>query len=206
MKKIGVVIFVLLLLAAGGYYFFLNYPATTYAILGLNYSGNSNTTQTNASAILNSTPVNSTNSSSSLTPITGSAINSGNNVSTTNNQENNTPTTNVSVTNETTPVTDNTSSTSNVSITTPSTSTTYNISIVNFAFSTAVLTIHQGDSVLWINQDGMSHHVISLDSSDEIDSSTLYPGYSYSHTFLNKGTFDYHCAFYPSLNGTIIVE
>jgi plastocyanin len=193
MKKIGVVIFVLLLLAAGSYYFFLNYPATTYAILGLNYSGNSNATQTNASAILNSTPVSSTNGSSSLTSITTSAINQGNNISTTN----------VSTSNETTSIVNN-SEPSNVQINTSSTSAIYKVTIVNFALSPAVSTIHQGDTVLWINQD-LVHHLVS-DEGNEIDSSTLYEGYSYSHTFLNKGTFDYHCAFYPSVNGSIIVE
>jgi plastocyanin len=185
MKKVGVMIFVFLLLAAGSYYFFLNYPATTYAILGINHSTNSTLTQINTSILSNLTSVNiSTNNSESLnlTPIdttTSSSVNTS----------------------------INDSITSNVLVTTSSStnSSTYNVTIINFAFYPNNLTIHKGDTVIWINQDGMLHHAVS-DEGNEIDSSDLILGLSYAHTFGNTGNFSYHDFMHPSLTGTIIVE
>ena len=183
MKKVGVMIFVLLLLAAGSYYFFLNYPAATYAILGLNYSANSTLTQENTSIISNLTSVNSTSNSEilNLTPVNTTSNSASSSI-------NNSATSEVVVT---------ASSSSN--------SSTYDIAIANFIFSSNVLTIHSGDTVFWMNQEDVLHHLIS-DSGNEIDSSLLYPGQSYSHTFANKGSFSYHDFVHPSLNGTIIVE
>jgi len=187
MKKVGIIIFVLLLLAAGSYYFFLNYPATTYAILGLNYSANStNLTQIqiNTSTFSNATSVILTNNSSNLNLTSiNTTISSSVNIS-----ENNSVT-------SITPVTIPTSSANSV----------YNVTIVNFAFYPNNLTIHKGDTVLWVNQENMLHRAVS-DKGNEIDSSDLILGLSYSHTFGNAGNFSYHDFFHPSITGTIIVE
>jgi plastocyanin len=182
MKKISVIIFVLVLLAAGSYYFFLNYPATTYAILGLNNSANSTPIQINTSTFSNATSVILTNDSTNL---------------------------NLASINTTSPT--ETLNTSVISITSAVTSEistnayTYNITIINFAFYPNNLTIHKGDTVLWINKDGILHRAVS-DNGNEIDSSDLTLGLSYAHTFGNAGNFSYHDFFHPTITGIISVK
>ena len=86
-----------------------------------------------------------------------------------------------------------------------SASETYNVEIKNFAFSPLTLTIKKGNSVVWNNQDSVTH-TIKSDSGNEIDSSSLSNGETYSHTFEIAGTYDYHCGIHPNMKAKIIVE
>ena len=79
------------------------------------------------------------------------------------------------------------------------------VEIKNYAFSPKSLTINAGDSIVWTNEDSVSHTVTS-DSGDEIKSGTLSKGQTYSNTFSEKGTFSYHCAFHSGMKGTIVVQ
>ena len=81
----------------------------------------------------------------------------------------------------------------------------YDIDIKGFAFSPSIITIKQGDSVTWTNMDSVLHTVTS-DSGTELDSELLSKGNSYTHTFNEKGTFDYHCTPHPSMTGNVVVE
>ena len=85
------------------------------------------------------------------------------------------------------------------------TSETYNIDIKNFAFTLSILTIKQGDKVIWTNQDSAPHTVTS-DSGNELDSELFGKEEIYSHTFNTAGTFDYHCKPHPYMKARIIVE
>jgi len=91
--------------------------------------------------------------------------------------------------------------TSNVS----SQSGTYNVEIQNFAFNPSEITIKKGETVIWTNKDSTSHTVKS-DSGNEISSGSLSNGQTYSHTFNQVGTFDYHCSIHTSMKAKIIVE
>ena len=82
---------------------------------------------------------------------------------------------------------------------------TYAASINGFAFSPYTLTVKVGDTVTWTNRDSASHTVTS-DSGNELDSSSLGKGATYSHTFMQTGTFDYHCKFHSGMTGKVIVE
>lgn len=88
------------------------------------------------------------------------------------------------------------------STTTP---TTHDVEISGFSFQPATLTIKKGDTVKWTNQDSASHTVTS-DSGSELDSELLSNEQSYSHTFDEAGTFDYHCAPHSYMKAKIIVE
>ena len=57
----------------------------------------------------------------------------------------------------------------------------------------------------WTNRDSVRHTVTS-DSGNELDSELLSQSGSYSHTFAQTGTYDYHCKPHPYMTGTIIVE
>lgn len=81
------------------------------------------------------------------------------------------------------------------------------ITIKNFAFSPAMLTVKAGSVVTWTNQDSVTHTIASdsgypvLFTSDPVAS-----GASYTFTFIQPGTYNYHCSIHPSMKGTIIVQ
>jgi plastocyanin len=78
--------------------------------------------------------------------------------------------------------------------------------ISNFAFEPQNMTIGQGTTVHWTNQDSVPHTSTSDPSSGEQwDSGTLSQGDSFSHTFDTTGTFTYHCNIHPSMTATINV-
>ncbi len=79
------------------------------------------------------------------------------------------------------------------------------VNIENFAFNPAVLTIKKGTTVTWTNMDS-APHTVNSDTQWELDSGSLSKGQSFSHTFNEAGTFDYHCAFHSMMTAKVIVE
>ena len=80
------------------------------------------------------------------------------------------------------------------------------VPISNFAFRPAELHIHVGQTVTWLNceEDATSH---TSHANDETWSSPLLsPGTTFSHTFDQAGTFDYHCDPHPFMTGRVVVE
>ena len=69
-------------------------------------------------------------------------------------------------------------------------------------FTPDSIKIGVGSRVVWTNRDNVKHKV----SGGKFESGVLYPGHSFSHVFTESGIYDYSCAFYPSMKGTIIVE
>ena len=82
---------------------------------------------------------------------------------------------------------------------------TYNIEIENFAFSPATLRIKKGDKVVWTNKDS-ARHTVTSDSGGELGSELLGKGESYSKTFTETGTYEYHCTPHLYMKAKIIVE
>ena len=72
-------------------------------------------------------------------------------------------------------------------------------------FSPDAVTVRMGDSVTWTNNDD-SPHTVTSDSGSEMQSNTIAPGQTYSHLFLQSGTYTYHCAIHPNMRGTVIVQ
>ena len=63
-----------------------------------------------------------------------------------------------------------------------------------------------GQTVTWLNceEDATSH---TSHANDETWSSPLLsPGTTFSHTFDQAGTFDYHCDPHPFMTGRVVVE
>jgi plastocyanin len=109
---------------------------------------------------------------------------------------------------------------------TNSNSTTTKVSIVSGAstlgekaFSPNPVTIKEGDTVMWINNDNQFHTVTSGDPSSSggavigkvFDSGLSGPnaltakGKTFSHTFNEKGEFSYFCRLHPTMIGKVIV-
>jgi plastocyanin len=67
----------------------------------------------------------------------------------------------------------------------------------------ATLSIQNGDSVTWKNNDTVNRQVVADDGTWK--SPVLAPGASWSHTFLRGGTFGYHGAFKAGQTGAVKV-
>lgn len=62
------------------------------------------------------------------------------------------------------------------------------------AFDPPTITIKEGTTVTWINEDPMLHHVVHLPEANHaqlFDSGPLSSGQSFSYTFLENGRYNY---------------
>lgn len=78
------------------------------------------------------------------------------------------------------------------------------VSIDNMAFADEEVTISVGDSILWTNNDSVSHTVTSDDGA--FDSGQLEAGDTFALDFQTAGTYTYHCDIHPEMTGTVVVE
>ncbi len=87
---------------------------------------------------------------------------------------------------------------------------TVDIDIEDDAFAKPAITMPVGTTVRWTNLDYGAHTVTS--DTGLFDSSALSPAEgelinaSFSYTFTEPGTFNYHCSIHPDMTGVIIVE
>lgn len=73
----------------------------------------------------------------------------------------------------------------------------------------SIISIKQGNQVIWQNQDSAFHSVTSgsYDSpSDLFDSGYMDPYEFFIMNFENEGIFDYFCTLHPWMAGKVIVE
>jgi len=80
--------------------------------------------------------------------------------------------------------------------------TTTTVIIKGFAFSPTEVTVKQGDTVKWVNQDSVSHLV----KFDLFESSTLTNGATFEHKFTEPpGEYSYICGIHTSMKGKVTV-
>ena len=75
--------------------------------------------------------------------------------------------------------------------------------ITSSAFDPAEITISQGTTIEWENQDSAIHTVTS--QTGLWDSGDIAPGTTYSRTFDSVGSYLYRCTYHSSMTGTVIV-
>jgi len=75
------------------------------------------------------------------------------------------------------------------------------VSIAGFSFSPAVLKVPVGTTVTWTNNDPTPHTITADDGS--FDSGAVNAGGTFGRTFDRPGTFSYHCALHPSMQGKV---
>jgi plastocyanin len=87
------------------------------------------------------------------------------------------------------------------------------VSMVSISFNPSTITIQQGETVRWVNNDIVPHTVTSgnpgdADAGSLFDSGTLLSGDSFEHTFTETGTFVYFCRVHPLMmrDATVVVE
>lgn len=73
-------------------------------------------------------------------------------------------------------------------------------------FSPGTLTVKAGDSLLFQNDDDVTHHVYSATKGQEFDLATMPPGEKASHTFAGKGRVDVRCGLHAGMRLVITVE
>lgn len=78
------------------------------------------------------------------------------------------------------------------------------VSIKGFKFIPADITVKEGDTVTWTNDDSTSHTVESSDGS--IKSPEMFQGDTFSFKFTKKGNYPYICGIHPSMKGSVTVE
>ena len=83
-------------------------------------------------------------------------------------------------------------------------SSTPSVSIQNMAFYPAVIKVKKGSAVTWIQNDRMTHDVVSSDRL--FKSQRLRQGQSFTQQFDQPGVYNYYCSLHPSMKGQVIVE
>lgn len=78
------------------------------------------------------------------------------------------------------------------------------VSINNFSFSPAEISVKVGDTVVWTNNDSVSHTIAAKDGS--FSSPVLSNGSTFKFTFTKAGYTDYICSIHPSMTGKVEVE
>ena len=81
----------------------------------------------------------------------------------------------------------------------------YTIEIRSHAYLPSMIEINLGDTVKWINKDSTLTHTITSDNYPLLRSDILKKDNSFSLTFTESGTYDYHCLNHPEY-GKIIVR
>lgn len=93
---------------------------------------------------------------------------------------------------------------------------TYNVVIRGLSFIPTPIDITVGDTVIWTNNDTVSHTITSdaqssdsqtaaSGSSTELHSETLAPGQTYTHKFTTAGVYRYHCSIHTYMRGAVVV-
>ncbi|MBR8836748.1 MAG: cupredoxin family copper-binding protein [Stigonema ocellatum SAG 48.90 = DSM 106950] len=77
------------------------------------------------------------------------------------------------------------------------------LKIHNFKFDPAILKIHVGETVKFINGDEEPHTVTAQDGS--FDSKALDKDEAWTYTFTKTGKIPYICAIHPFMKGTVTV-
>lgn len=80
------------------------------------------------------------------------------------------------------------------------------VEIVDFAFKPANITVKKGTTVTWTNKDSVGHTVTPDEESSAFEGSDLLDhDESYSFTFGEVGTYNYHCQPHPQMTGMVTV-
>lgn len=73
-------------------------------------------------------------------------------------------------------------------------------------FSSAALTVKAGDSIIFKNDDEVTHNVFSNSSGNEFNLKTQAPGATSTVTMKTAGTVEVRCAFHPKMKLTVTVK
>jgi plastocyanin len=78
------------------------------------------------------------------------------------------------------------------------------VTIDGLAFNPAVYNVPVGTTIVWYNNDSVTHTVTARDNL--FDSGNLSPGDTFRYTFEQSGALEYYCKIHPSMVGKITIE
>ena len=81
---------------------------------------------------------------------------------------------------------------------------THQVAIDGVAYAPAAVTVHTGDTIVWTNKDPFPHTVTS--KAGGFDSTAIQAGATWQYVAKTKGTFEYVCAFHPTMRATLDVR
>ncbi len=79
------------------------------------------------------------------------------------------------------------------------------VSMKDIHFTPEEVTVKVGDTVSWVNDDGVGHDVTGDDFKSG-EPGAMQTGDTFEHTFEDPGTFDYVCTVHPGMEGSVKVE
>jgi len=82
--------------------------------------------------------------------------------------------------------------------------TSITVNIKNLSFDPNTINIKTGTKVTWINNDNVAHTITS-DSGDLLKSPIITPGRSFSFTFTDPGSENYHCSIHTMMKGNVTI-
>lgn len=82
------------------------------------------------------------------------------------------------------------------------------VEIRDFKFEPATVTVHEGDTVEWKNDDSVPHTATEdiADKKPAFDSGNIETGASWRYVAQKKGTYNYICTLHPNMQATLIVQ
>ena len=81
---------------------------------------------------------------------------------------------------------------------------TASVNIINFTFQPSAVTIQVGDQVTWTQKDTTQH--TSTSDTGLWDSGLLTLNQTFTNTFMNAGSFPYHCTVHPFMTAGVSVQ
>jgi plastocyanin len=79
------------------------------------------------------------------------------------------------------------------------------VTMQTVGYSPANIEIKRGETVEWQNND-LTPHTVTSQTGDELNSGSVEPDATWSHTFSQPGTFPYYCTFHTEMKGTVTVK
>lgn len=84
--------------------------------------------------------------------------------------------------------------------------TSHQVTIQQLAYSPDTITVQQGDTVVWINNDILPHTATDTIGTHWDTDTIAANGAQKALVMTEKGTANYFCALHPTMHGTIIVQ
>lgn len=94
----------------------------------------------------------------------------------------------------------------NINTTNTSTESGAVVNIKDFAFNPSTLNVKVGTKITWVNNDSAQHKIVPVSNEAGPSSNVLNQNDTYSYTFETAGTFEYKCAFHPSMIGSVVIS
>jgi plastocyanin len=82
------------------------------------------------------------------------------------------------------------------------------VEIRDYKFVPETVTVHQGDTVEWKNEDKVLHTATAegQDQKTAFDSGSIAEGATWRYVAGTKGTYNYTCTFHPYMKGELTVQ